>query len=206
MKKVINLIKNSLNSNKKFIYFLLLFSLLGIVAGSLFVLFLNNSDKTIVINYITDFINNIKNNKINLYNNFISLYLPNMFNTMLIWVLGISIIAVPIILFIYFSKMFVLGFTVASFILKYKFMGVIYCFLYLFPVCIIEILIYLVLINYSFTLSLNLFKSFFKKGNINFKPIMKRYVFILLLTLLILFLTSLFEVTISPIILRFILK
>ena len=206
MKQTYNMLKSSLYSNKKLILFLLLFTLLGIISGTIFVLILNDSDKSIIINYIGDFIKNIKDDKINITSNFMNLYIPNLLSSLLIWILGISIIGIPVILFIYFSKMFVLGFTVATFILKYKFTGVIYSFLYLFPSSLIEIIMYLILINYSFTLSYSLFKSFFKRGNIDFKPIMKRYVVILLITIIILLFGSLYEVFISSNILRFIIK
>lgn len=206
MKKIIKLLKNSFQSNKKLIYFLILFTLIGIIFGSTFILFLNETDKNIVNEYITGFINDIKENKINIYNNFISLNIPNIISLILIWLLGISALGIPVILFIYFSKMFVLGFTISSFILKYKFKGVIYSFIYLIPSNLIKITIFIVLINYAFTLSFNLIKTFIKRGNINFKPIMKKYIIILVTSILVIILCDIYETVISPIILKFIIK
>lgn len=206
MKKIIKLLKNSFQSNKKLIYFLILFTLIGIIFGSTFILFLNETDKNIVNEYITGFINDIKENKINIYNNFISLNIPNIISLILIWLLGISVLGIPVILFIYFSKMFVLGFTISSFILKYKFKGVIYSFIYLIPSNLIKITIFIVLINYAFTLSFNLIKTFIKRGNINFKPIMKKYIIILVTSILVIILCDIYETVISPIILKFIIK
>ena len=196
--KIVDKLKNTIVINKKMIICLLLIVLVGIITGSLLVAVLNESDKNLVTEYINTFFNNIKDNKLNYVDTLKNSIISNMSLIIVIWLFGISIIGVPIIAFLYFCKSFILGFSLSSIIMHYKIKGCIIAFLYIFPHQIINIIMLTILMTYALSLSFKLISSFFKKKTIDFKIIMKKYLVILLFSLLISIISSLLEVFLMP--------
>ena len=84
MKKVMDKLFNTIKFDKRYVLFCLVLVILGIVAGSLFIVVLNSSDKSLVIEYIESFIDTIKNNNFN--------YIDTLKNTLIINYLIIIII------------------------------------------------------------------------------------------------------------------
>ena len=50
---------NNIRFEKKYVFFSVIIVILGIITGAFFIVILNESDKNIVIEYISDFIENI---------------------------------------------------------------------------------------------------------------------------------------------------
>lgn len=198
-------LKEKYKYNKKLILFLLGIALIGFISGSFFITFISKSDQIFVKEYIEDFILNIENNKLNYMDTFINTLLSNLTFIIIIWILGISIIGIPINIFIYFIKLFMLGFSLSAFILKYKIKGCILAFLYVFPHNIINIFVYTLLLIYSIKFSFKLIDSIFYKKTINFKNIINVYLYILFITIIIVVITSAIEVFIVPNIIKKIL-
>ena len=196
--KIMDKLKNAIVINKKMITCLIVIVLVGIITGSLLVAVLNESDKNLVTEYINMFFNNIKDNKLNYIDTLKNSIISNMSLIIVIWLLGISIIGVPIITFLYFCKSFILGFSLSSIIMHYKIKGCLIAFLYIFPHQIINIIMLTILMTYALSLSFKLISSFFKKKTIDFKIIMKKYLVILLFSLLISIISSLLEVFLMP--------
>lgn len=196
--KIMDKLKNAIVINKKMIICLIVIVLVGIITGSLLVAVLNESDKNLVTEYINMFFNNIKDNKLNYIDTLKNSIISNMSLIIVIWLLGISIIGVPIITFLYFCKSFILGFSLSSIIMHYKIKGCLIAFLYIFPHQIINIIMLTILMTYALSLSFKLISSFFKKKTIDFKIIMKKYLVILLFSLLISIISSLLEVFLMP--------
>ena len=196
--KIMDKLKNAIVINKKMIICLIVIVLVGIITGSLLVAVLNESDKNLVTEYINTFFNNIKDNKLNYIDTLKNSIISNMSLIIVIWLLGISIIGVPIITFLYFCKSFILGFSLSSIIMHYKIKGCLIAFLYIFPHQIINIIMLTILMTYALSLSFKLISSFFKKKTIDFKIIMKKYLVILLFSLLISIISSLLEVFLMP--------
>ena len=198
MKKVTDKFKLAIKSNKKIIFFLAIVALVAIIFGSLFSVILNESDKNLVSEYISNFFENIKNNNLNyvlaLKNGGISI----LGFILIVWLLGISIIGMPIVLFMYFSKFFVIGFSISSIIKSYGLKGCLLSFGYVFPHQIIYIVAYTMLSIYSIKMSIKLISSIVKKDKIDFKPIINKYLFVLLLSILVTSLALLFEVFVTP--------
>lgn len=203
MKMKLANLKEQLGVHKKIVVFLVGLALIGIIMGSFFTVILEDSDKSLVREYMQQFVSDVQKGKINVFHNFLNIGLENLFFVLVVWLLGVSVIGIPIILFIYFSKAFVLGFSIASFLLSYKGKGLIYAFLYIFPHQIINFILYILLLNYAITLSLKLVHSFFKKKNIDFKVVMKKYLFILIFVFVFLFITSIYESLLVPKIMQF---
>lgn len=206
MKNKIGIVKDNVKINKKIFIFLTLLFIIGILFGAFFIVMLDNSDKNLVTTYITDFIANIKNGKINYFGNYLNLNIETTIFIISIWLLGISVIGTPIMLFLYFSKAFTLGFSIGAFILKYNAKGILLAFIYTIPHALILTFLYIILLNYAITLSFKLITSFLKRKNIDFKVIMQKYSLILLVVFIGMILVNAYEIFIVPKIFEIILK
>ena len=186
-------------NNKKIIIFLFGLSLIGIISGSLFITTISSNDKVEVVEYIKGFIKNIKD--FNIKSSIMSLLISNIGFIILIWLLGISIIGIPIILFMFFTKIFIIGFTISSFILSYKTKGVLLAIIYVLPLQIINILIYTLITLYAIKISNNLIYCIFNK-NTNYKLIPNKYVKILLISVVTIFINIIYESILFPFLLN----
>ncbi len=198
MKKLWDKLCIKIKINKKLITFLLGIIIIGFISGSLFITIISKSDQNLVKEYISSFINNIQVNKLNYMETFKNTIISNLTFILIIWVLGISIIGIPINIFMYFIKAFMLGFSVSAFILKYKLKGCLLALIYIFPHHIINIFAYTLLMVYSIKFSYKLIDTIFKRKIINFKNIINFYIGILVIVLLIVLFTSLIEVFLIP--------
>lgn len=178
----------------KTLLIVLIISLLAFLFGCFFITILNSSDKELVKEYITKFLDDIFNNKINYMEVLKSTLSSNIFLIIIIWLLGLSVIGIPIILFTYFFKAFTLGFSISSFMLTYKSKGILFSLLYIFPNEILKYFCYTILIINAINISKKLTLSVLKKETINFNKLMNKYFKVLLITLFIIILTSLYEV------------
>lgn len=206
MKKYLDKLKQNIIVNKKMIIFFGTLIITGIISGSLFGIIIKGDDKTLVSEYINTFFNNINNNGINFVSSFTNSIISNLVFIVLVWILGISIIGCPVTIFMYFSKAFSLGFSLASLITNYNFKGILYALVYIIPSQIFFFLGYTLLMIYSVSLSLKLCISIMKKKNIDFKYIMNRYLIVLLITVILVLIGSLCESFVMPYILKFILS
>lgn len=202
MKKVMDKLKKELKVNDKGIKFLLGISLIGFIFGCLFIIFISKSDQELVKEYVFEFIDNIFNNKLNYIEIFKNAFFNGLVFIFTIWVLGMSVIGVPINIFYYFIKSFVLGFSISSLILCYKVKGCLLALIYIVPHNLINICVYTILMYYAIKFSLKLIDSIFHKKSINFKNIMNVYLKVLMFSLVILFITSLYEGFVVPLIIN----
>ena len=190
--------KLKIKVNKKIFVFLFVLLLIGIIAGSLFVTILSSSDKELIINHLNEFIDNINNNKLDylfaLKNNLIT----NIGYVILIWLLGISVIGLPIIIIMFFTKCFILGFSVGSVLTTFKLKGILLSLVYVFPGQVISLLFLLLLMMYSMSFTFKLIYAILKKKSIDFKLIMNKYFKILLLVLIVIVLMSLYDTYLMP--------
>lgn len=198
MKKVLDKFKSGIKYNKKLIIFLSVLGIIALASGSIFTVMLNSSDKQLTIDYINNFMDNLSNNNLDYM-----LALQNGFSSyftfiIVIWLLGISVIGIPIIVLMYFSKIFVLGFSVSAIISNYGLKGCLLSFAYIFPHQIINIVIYTLLTLYALKVAGKVLYSVIKRENIDFKLILHNYLFILLTSITISILMILFEVYLTP--------
>lgn len=201
--KQLDKLTNKAKGNKKTLLFLVILFIIGIIAGSLFITVLNESDKALVKEYLEKFIMNIHQNKLDYTTSFISSLISNLFYVMIIWLLGISVIGLPIILFLYFAKAFILGFSISSILFHYQFKGIVIAFCYIFPHHIINVLIFTLLVLYSMSLSIKISKTLIMKKSLDFRLIMKKYGMILGICLVGSIITSILEVFVMPTLIKF---
>ena len=192
--------------NKKLSYCFTIITIIGILAGALFITILKETDKEAITNSLNTFFDNIINNNLNYKLSLKSGIITNTILVVSIWIFAISIIGIPVILFLYFIKVFGLGLTLSALIYNYKTKGIIYALIYIFPHNIINVLILAILsinsIKYSFKVS----NSYFKKESIDFKPILDKHKYILLISIITILITSLYNTYIMPYLLKIVLK
>ena len=200
MKKIMDKLKNRISYNKKIMLFLTILTIIGIITGAFLVVILNVSDKNLIKEYIQTFIDNI--NSFNYIESLKNSLIISLILTIGIWILGISVIGLLFVILIIFWKSFVLGFTISSFIITYNLKGLMLSFVYIFPSFIINLLVLMYLGSYSIKFSLIIIKSIVSKKKLELSKLMHKYLIVLILTLIINLLTSLFEVFITPILLK----
>lgn len=202
MNKVIVKAKKNIAIQKKKYLFLTIITLIGIVSGILFILFISKADKSLVSDELNVFITNIKDNKLNYFSSLINSIFSNFIYFIIIWILGISIIGIPVIVFLLFLKGFIFGFSVSSLIYKFGFKGFLISLGYNLPHNLIMLVLYILISFYAVRFSVKLFRMLFLKENINLRPYFKRYNQVMLICVLISVLCSLFEIFISPILIN----
>lgn len=196
-------LKKIIKYDKKIMTFLNVIAIVGIIAGSIFMIVLSKNDKETVLNSIKDFFDKLINNKFNFVGTLKNTVISNFLFSFIIWVIGISVVGVLIVIFIIFYKSFTLGFTISSIIYTYSIKGTLLALIYVFPHLVINLLVLLYLSSYSIKLSIILIKSILRKDNLNFKAFINNYSKVFLISIIFLIVTSLYESFISPIILRY---
>ncbi len=183
-------------TKKNYLIFLISFFIVSIIVGIIFFLYLNTNDKNLVIENI--------NNHFTIPNNYDYLTMlldslkNNLFNTIIIWILGISIIGSVYNLNLYFFEGFSLGFTIMGILNIYKFKGILGTILYLFPSKLIYIILMFILTYFSIKFSYNMTEHLFLKKEISLQDKMKNYLKILIICLIISIICSLLEVFVDP--------
>lgn len=202
MSKLLSKLKLSSIRTQKLYLFLLLIFIIGVIFGSLFITILDEPDKKTILDQISVFFSDIKKNQINYIEVLKNSITSNLLATAFIWVLGISIIGIPIIVIMIFLKGFMIGFSVAAIIAKYKLIGILGSLTYIFPHYIISFLVLLMISYYALRFSFNLLEAVVKRKAINFSEIINRYTFVMLIGIVAMVIASLIETFVSPYIIK----
>lgn len=193
--------------NKKVNLFVIFIVILGIISGTLFLMVLNENDKSEVINEIGTFMTNINTNNINNLNSFKNSLIEGMILIILSWILGMSIIGVIFNIFFIYMKSFTIGFSISSFILVYKYKGILSSLIYVIPSQLINILIILILGVYTLLFSKYLFKMIFLKDKtVNLGKFFKKYVLVFGICIILCLVSSLCEAYLLPSLLKVMIK
>lgn len=193
--------------DKKVNTFIMFIIILGIISGSLFLVVLKDTDHNLVIEKINTFFTNINTNNINNIEAFKNAFIENIIFVILVWILGMSIIGIIINIFMIYLKGFIIGFSLSSFFLVYKYKGLLAALIYVFPTSIINILVCLLLGVYSVLFTINLWKIIFlKEKNYNMKKFIKKYFLLLILCIILILISSLTEGFLVPSLLKLVIK
>ncbi len=174
------------------------------ITGALFMTVLSSADKELVSETLASFLKNVEpaNYAIFLRENLVI----NLLFIIAIWILGFSVIGLPVIIFILFYKSFTVSFSISSFIANYGLKGSLLGFVYHFPHQIIYLLIYLYLGCYAIKVSLLLVQSIIKRKSLDFKLVMNRYLLVFIISLVTIVVMTCFETFITPILLKNVLN
>ncbi len=201
MNKIFDIIFKDLKKEKNIYYSLIVVVVISILFGLFFITLLSASDKSLLTSNINNHFDLINNGKytINLLKNIIN----NNILSLIIWILGFSVIGIPIIIFILFYKGFILSFSITSLIYNFKVDGIFFSFIYVFPHSILNLIIYFILSYYSFKLSIKIIDSLINKKIFNFK-FLKKYIIILLISIIFLTFSALYESYVLPYLIKMI--
>ncbi|MBQ3475381.1 MAG: stage II sporulation protein M [Bacilli bacterium] len=199
MKELYSKYINEIKSKKVIFISVILLLVLGLLFGSLYITIISNEDKKYINDSVYNYFNSFNtisfSDKLKIFKESL---ISNITYFCLIWALGISIIGLPVVYIMTFFKSFIVGFSIASIFAKYKFSGLLGILVYLFPNKLIILILGLFLAIYSVNISLSLVNNAFKKKTVNFASFMGKYVFLLLVCILICIICSIFEAFISP--------
>lgn len=198
-------LKGTIKVNKKTLLFFTILLIIGIIAGSIFMAILSETDKKLVIDYFNNYISNIENNKLNYLESIKNGLFNNLLYIIIIWILGISIIGIPIVTIMFFIKSFTLGFSIASIVFNYKLKGCLLNFINIFPHQMIYFLIYMLITTYSIFFSLKMINSIINKKNMDFKIMMNKYVKILIISVIAITISIIIETFITPLLIKIII-
>jgi stage II sporulation protein M len=201
MKEMKRGLKLKMKRNKKLLYFLGGLAFIGVVAGSIFLTFIENNDQIMVRDYITSFTESIRDGKLVYLDTFKNTICSNFGYATIIFVLAISVIGIPIILFLYFAKSFMIGFSISSFVFTYGFKGTIFSAFYIIP-HFLNFIFYTILLIYAIKISYLLIECLFSKKEVNLKKAMSKYITYFILLLILLTFTSMIECFLVPMILK----
>lgn len=204
MKKIINYLFAAIKKERILLTFIIIIFILGLVFGSLFINFVSNDDKTMLINQVTSYFNNISKLNDSVFG--IKMVLPEILNNslqlLLIFVLGISMIGLFVVIIIIFFKGFTLGVTLGTILLKYKLKGVLASVLYVAPCLVINTLIYIFMSFFALNAAIKFLKALFKKDSLNFKSFLGKYLLAFLTSLILISINTLIDSYLTPFLLK----
>lgn len=190
------------------IIFVVILFLMGVIFGAIVVNSMSYTQKQDLFSYLSQFFGEISNGKVAASND---LFLQSLFHNSkfigLIWILGISIIGLPIILILLFMKGMVIGFTVGFLVSQMSWKGFILAAVSILPQNLIIIPVFIVMTVMSVSFSLMMIgKQFMKKYTQPIVPIFKRYILALIMAFLFISVASGIEAFLSPIWMKIILN
>lgn len=186
---------------RKILSIMTIITIISLILGTLFISILSKDNKELITSNVIDFFSAIKSNNLNYNQILVKSLTNNLLLNIIIWLLGISIIGIPIVIILLFIKSFILSFTFTSIIYTYKYKGIISAIIYVIP-HIINLLLSFVLIYYSITFSKSLFNYLFKKKECNRKELVNRYLKLLTISTFLFIISSIIETYIIPILIR----
>ena len=192
MKKIIKKLKDK----KQFIIIFVICTVAFII-GVLLPSILNEENRKIIQTSLNSFFDTIKNNQLKTNELLFKTLTSNIIIDLILWLLGISIIGIPIVIILLGYKSLSLGFTISSIISTYKLNGVIKALIYIVP-NIINLFIFFVISYYSISFSLMLFNYLFLKKEYNKRIIVNRYLKLLVISIIILIFSSVIETYVVP--------
>lgn len=195
--------KAKLLKTQKLFIKILIIVIIAFLLGTLYIAILSKSNKELIHDTLTNFFKDINSKDLNYYKvlfNSLSSYTLSGF---IIWILGISIIGIPIIILFLSFKSFVVGFSFSSLIYFYKFKGLIASFVYTIPL-VLSLLVLIILSFFSIRFSKRLIRVLFYRQDTSLRNYTKRYFKILLVSEFILIICSILETFVMPEVLKLI--
>ena len=185
-------------------FFMILIFVIGIVVGALAVKILPDEQKTELINYLRIFFTGLAQGTEDVASSetMIGVVMFNNAKTVvLMWILGFTIVGIPFVLFILFTRGFIIGFTVGFLVNEYVMKGLLFAFASVLPHNLFAVPAILVLSVSATTFSLMLLRrKTYGKVNIWYEAI--RYSIVCMIILALMLFAALLEVYISPVFMK----
>jgi stage II sporulation protein M len=180
--------------------FIIVLFLMGVIFGAIVVNSLNFGQKQDLYYYLTRFFGQVSSgNFASAYEMFQQSYFHNIKYVGLMWVLGISIIGLPIILILLFLKGVVVGFTVGFLVNQMGWHGFLLSFVSVMPQNLIVIPAFIIMGVLSVAFSLKMVRNqFIKRAYEPVFPMIVRYTLVMVLVSVTLLASSFIEAYLSP--------
>ncbi|RDI41264.1 stage II sporulation protein M [Falsibacillus pallidus] len=196
-----NPITHHIQENSSIYSFIIVLFLMGVIFGAIVVNSLSIAQKEDLYYYLSQFFGQVSDGKVAASEDlFRQSFLHNIKFLGLIWILGISIIGLPLILILLFMKGVVVGFTVGFLVNQMGWGGFLLSFVTVLPqnLFIIPIFIFITVLAVSF--SIKLIRKIFMKQNMNFifGPIFGRYIAAFVLAIGVVSISAGIEAYLSP--------
>lgn len=186
-----------------FVYSLMIF---GVISGSIFLIISNETDKSSVIEQISNFFLNISTNNIDNVQALKNSLIINYTFIIVIWILGFSILGIIINIFLTYLKGFLVGFSISSIFLTYKYKGLVAAILYTIPCQLLNVIVISIISIYSIMFSKHLITNITSKKPGSSRRILKKYSIIFAGSIILTLISSLLEVYLFPNILKLIIS
>ena len=195
--------KQELKKEKYKYIFLITIIIIGIISGIILSNVLSYNDKKEISIKIRDYLLNLKEgNNLNYLANFFNSLKTNYFYYLLIIIFSFSIIGIFLNPFLLYIKSIIIGFTLGIMINIYGYTGIILGIFSIFPHQIFNLIIYMVISYYGMILSIKLFRLLFFKEQFNIITFRKKYIKIMILGIILLLVSSIYETFLGDLILK----
>ncbi|TCJ05578.1 stage II sporulation protein M [Cytobacillus praedii] len=199
-----NVVANHFREHSSIYLFVVVLFLMGVIFGAIIVNSLSFTQKEDLFYYLSQFFGQVSDGNVAAAND---LFKQSFFhNTKFIgvmWILGISIIGLPVILILLFMKGMVVGFTVGFLVNQMGWDGFLLSFVTVLPQNLIIIPVFIVASTISVAFSLKMIsRQFMKKVGQPIMPMLGRYMFALVIAVLFLCAAAGIEALLSPILMK----
>ena len=181
---------------------LILLFILGLLFGVISFIFM---DKTSLENYTLNYVDLISKNNFDYIKGLINTLISNYKYLSILWIFGIIFFLFPLVPLIIIYRGISIGLMISSIIYSFKLKGFLYALIILFPAKIINELIYIIMSYYSISFSLKIYNAIKTNKSINITSFSKNYFYILLIFIVVITLTSIFEVYLSTNIIKLVI-
>jgi stage II sporulation protein M len=191
---------NHITEHSSLYVFIIVLFLMGVIFGAVLVNSLSFTQKEDLFYYLSQFFGQVSQGKINSdYAMFKQSLTHNVNYIGFIWILGISIIGLPVILILLFLKGMVVGFTVGFLVNQMGWNGFLLSFVSILPQNIFIVPIFIVIAALSVSLSMKMIRRvFLKQVREPLKPIIYRYIVTLAASIVFLSAAAGIEAYLSP--------
>jgi len=199
-----NIAANHFREYSSVYIFVIVLFLMGVIFGAVVVNSLSFSQKEDLFYYLSQFFGGLTNGKQAEANDlFLQSLLHNSKYIGLMWVLGISIVGLPVILILLFIKGMVVGFTVGFLVNQMGWDGFLLSFVSVLPQNFIIIPIFIIMAVMTITFSLQMIRrQFMKKISSPFMPMLTRYFLTLVGAIVLLTGAAAIEAYLSPVLMK----
>ncbi|MBU8879198.1 stage II sporulation protein M [Bacillus sp. FJAT-29790] len=199
-----NVVANHFREHSSIYLFVIVLFLMGVIFGAVVVNSLSFTQKEDLFYYLSQFFGQVSNEKVAEANDLFKMsFFHNTKFIGLIWILGISIIGLPIILILLFMKGMVVGFTVGFLVNQMGWDGFLLSFVSVLPQNLIIIPIFIVSSTLAVSFSLKMIsRQFMKKVGQPMMPLFGRYMIAFAFAVIFLCAAAGIEAFISPVLMK----
>ncbi len=195
-----NIVVTHLREHSSIYLFVIVLFLMGVIFGAVVVNSLSFSQKEDLYYYLSQFFGQVSIGKIATSNDlFLQSFMHNSKYIGMMWLLGISIIGLPIILILLFIKGMVVGFTVGFLVNQMGWNGFLLSFVSVLPQNFLIIPVFIITATVAVSISLKMIKrQFMKKISEPILPMLGKYVLLFVAVGMLLAVAAGIEAYLSP--------